>query len=306
MCNGTRRLVVELAGLPIGIEVVAETRSALTYCESYFEGFTVEKGDPVACVTILRPSAAPPATTPQHLLEHRLTPQGLRQCVGPAIEVEASTICAGCMDGCLAYHPATRSARLFLGGAEDVMFAPLHRLMWMFFAQSLGDLGCFFVHAAAVADSDCGYLFFGDSGEGKTTLARNVQEGSVLADDGPLISHTPGGGYWLYPSPYHQTPVHVRPWGRVPGGASPATAFYLLDQSGASHNRPVPASRAVPAILQRFIHFWGYLSPGGRRAAFDLFTQACHTLPVHYLTVPEGADALALVSSPDAGGNLHG
>jgi hypothetical protein len=225
-----------------------------------------------------------------------LTPQGLRQRVGPATELEANTICAGSMDACLAYHPATRSARLFLGGPADVMLAPLYRLMWMFFAQSLGDLGCFFVHAAAVDHRDRGYLFFGDSGEGKTTLAKNIKGGAVLADDGPIISRTPGGGYALYPSPYHQTPVHAEQWGQVNGRPSLATAFYLLDRSRACNNRSVPISRAVPAILQRFIHFWGYLSSGARVAAFDLFTEACHTLPVHYLTVPKGADALALVS----------
>lgn len=289
MGSGARRLTVELAGFPICIEVGAETRFALTFCEYYFKGFTVDADAPVASVTILR--AASPSPGNQRLLEHRLSAEGLLQRIGQATRLEANTICAGCLDGCLAYHPETRSARMFLGGAADVMYAAVYRLMWMFFAQALGDLSSFFVHAAAIAGSDRGYLFFGDSGAGKTTLAENTKSGNVLADDGPILSRHRGGGCLVHPSPYHQAPVRPGLWRRGPGAAVPAAAFYFLDKNGEHHNRLVPVSRAVPLILQRFIHFWGYLSSGARMAAFDLFSEACHTKPVHYLTVPKGAGA---------------
>jgi len=289
-------LTVELAGFPISIEVAGAARSALTYCESYFAGFIRAAGDPVASVTIERSSGcAPTMPAGEYLLERRLTANQLRQRAGHPIDLEADTLCAGCLDGCLAFHPASRSARLYLGGPSGAMYAPLYRLMWMFFAQTLGDLGCFFVHAAAVAADDRGYLFWGDSGEGKSTLAANAQSGRVLADDGPIFTRMAGGGFEAHASPYHQAPDCSAPGCRASMSRAQIQAFYFLDRDGKHANARLGPSHAVPMLLQRFIHFWSYLSTAARLIAFDLFADACHTLPVSYRHVPKGVDALTLV-----------
>ena len=289
-------LTVELAGFPIGIEAAADTRAALTYCAAYFAGFTRAAGDPVASVTIERAGGCDPARPAgSAVLEHRLTAHQLLQRVGRPIDLAVDAICAGCLDGCLAYCPAARSARLYLGGPSAAMYAPLYRLMWMFLAQALGDLGCFFVHAAAVAADGRGYLFIGDSGVGKSTLAANVQRGDVLADDGPLFTRMAGGGFAAHASPYHQWMNGAAHGHRPNATRARIAALYFLDRNRQPANARLAPSRAVPMLLQRFVHFWGYLSTGARLAAFDLFIDACHNLPVYYRNVPKGVDALTLV-----------
>jgi len=81
--------------------------------------------------------------------------------------------------------------------------------------------------------------------------------------------------------------------------------LYFLDRHGFRGNRQVPAAAAVPLILQRFIHFWGYLTPAARLAAFDLFICACHSIQTYYLTVPKGMDALKWLHSRGLVGGSH-
>ncbi len=290
---------VDIAGFSIGIKVSENTRSALKFCKSYFERFPGSTGAPVATVSIIRPSISnKPEAVCGNIMEHLITAAQLTQRVGTAYTFADDTICVGCMDAGLAYQPATKSAQLFLCGADPAVYSPLFRLLWMFFAQSLGELGCFFVHAAAIACGDRGQLFCGDSGEGKTTLAGNAKSGVVLADDGPVVTRGRDTEFRIHTSPYHQGPVHGRHWNRKTGASCSLEAIYFLDKTGRHKNRRISPSQSVPYILQRFTHFWGYLSPAARVAAFDLFADACHSMPVRYLTVPMGADALTLIDQP--------
>jgi len=291
---------LDIAGFSIGIEVSAETRSALMFCESYFQGFAGCGKMPAATVKIIRhPLTGTTGPSDCHHMEHRITAGQLKRCLGNTFTVADDAICAACLGGLLAYNPATRSARLFLCGPDPTRYAPLFRLLWMFLAQTLGELGCFFVHAAPVAGRNCGYLFCGDSGQGKTTLAANAESGRVLADDGPVVARDAGTGFRLHASPYHQQRLRGkhRP---CPSGSSSASlnAIYFLDKEGRCPTGRLAPAESVPVMLQRFVHFWGYLSPAARLLAFDLFREACYILPVKHLTLPLGVDVLTCIEQP--------
>jgi hypothetical protein len=173
--------------------------------------------------------------------------------------------------------------------------------MWMYFAQVLGQGGGCFLHGAALQRDGSGYLFLGDSGAGKSTVAGLFNEGVILSDDSPILRSN-GNGHWLFPSPFHQ--LRGRDgfrWESIPEPV-PLTRLFFLVKDQELCLEEVSSKEAFSLIISRHIHFFRYLSREARLLLFDLFHEISHTVPAYYLHFSRHGDVWRVLSDVPGGG----
>jgi hypothetical protein len=109
------------------------------------------------------------------------------------------------------------------------------------------------VHACAVKDGDSGYLFMGNSGHGKSTLARlwqNDPEVTVLSDD-RIILEKRSDGYWISGTPW---PGDAR---AVSALSVPLTRIYFLHHANQNWAKPLTPLEFSRGVLTRsFPTYW--------------------------------------------------
>jgi hypothetical protein len=103
--------------------------------------------------------------------------------------------------------------------------------------------GGLMLHAAGIVRDGRAYLFFGRSGSGKTTAARNAPGALVLNDD--LVVLHPEAGRWIaYGTPF------TNPSQTVPSAEkAPAAALLRLVQSPRVFIEPLTGARAMAELL---------------------------------------------------------
>jgi len=100
------------------------------------------------------------------------------------------------------------------------------------------------LHAAGLVRHGRGYLFFGHSGSGKTTVARLSPEAEVLNDDLVLLRwerrrwHVYGTPFW--------NPTQVRP---AEMSRAPLWALFHLVQDAKVYRRPLPPAQALARLI---------------------------------------------------------
>lgn len=99
------------------------------------------------------------------------------------------------------------------------------------------------VHGCGVIDEDgCGYLFAGQSGAGKSTIATIwARHGSTVVSDDRVVLRAAGNGVTMHGTPWHGDAEFASP------ACAPLTRILLLRQ--ALHDRIVPLSPAQAAAL---------------------------------------------------------
>jgi hypothetical protein len=112
------------------------------------------------------------------------------------------------------------------------------------YALRLFEAGGLLFHAAGLVRRERGYLFFGQSGSGKTTVARLSRDAIVLNDD--LVALLPLAGQWYI----HATPFS-NPTQHAPTGPRSAivSGVYRLIQDRTVYVEDLPPALAVAEIV---------------------------------------------------------
>ncbi|HEY1013906.1 MAG TPA: hypothetical protein VGE07_14440 [Herpetosiphonaceae bacterium] len=113
----------------------------------------------------------------------------------------------------------------------------------MIYALLLFDAGGLLFHAAGLERGGRGYVFWGHSGSGKTTVARVSRGARVLNDD--LVALLPVAGRWQVHATPFWNPSQVRPAGAA---SSPLAALCRLVQAPAVALEPMSPGQAVAEI----------------------------------------------------------
>lgn len=98
-------------------------------------------------------------------------------------------------------------------------------------------------HAAGIVRGDRGYLFFGHSGSGKTTVARLSAEYTVLNDD--LVLILPADAGWRVHATPFWNPTQVEPTRED----APLTAMFRLVQNKQVFTEELRPSQAVAEVI---------------------------------------------------------
>jgi len=284
-------IAVNLAGITISIALMNEAEKAISLCNQYVKGFVCEgfKENAKLAISILNmPKRGLPflnnAKIPvvEQLVPTKDVAAWLREYKGyqEDFSITETTISSLCQGGLLLFDPDVKEGHMYLLQRGYKTFQPLYRLMWMYFAQVLGECGACFIHAAALAKDGEGYLFMGDSGAGKSTLASLCKDCEVLSDDGPILSKQ-NGECLVYPSPYSQIrginginneAVHM---------AAPLKRMHFLIKAERVLLEEISKGVALLQIIKRFIHFFPYLSVDAKTTLFELFSDMCYKIPCY-------------------------
>ena len=132
------------------------------------------------------------------------------------------------------------------GQVVDPLEYPLDELL---FQRLLGARGGIELHAVGVvAPSGRGYVFAGQSGDGKTTSARLWQEAvgaAVLSDDRIVLTREDEGGWLMHGTPWHGEAELALP------ASAPLAGVFVLARGAVHALEPLAPARAVAALLAR-------------------------------------------------------
>lgn len=154
------------------------------------------------------------------------------------------------------------------------------------------------VHACGVVDSSGqGYLFAGQSGAGKTTMARLWQKAKgaagageliVLSDDRIVLRYQ-AGRFWMYGTPWHGEAELCSP------ARAPLKGVYLLCHG--RHNKLVPLRRSATAARLVACSFPLFYDPSGLDFTLGFFDRLVQAVPCYELSFAPDERVIALVRS---------
>jgi len=135
----------------------------------------------------------------------------------------------------------------------------------------LADTGGLLLHACGVECDGKRYAFLGNSGHGKSTLARLCENRAQVLNDDRVVARSRGERFWVYGTPWHGDHPAVS----AAGGS--LHGLFVLYRDRTLHNVPFDIGLSTRLIMQRcFPPFW---SASGMRMALALCSQLAAALP---------------------------
>jgi hypothetical protein len=128
------------------------------------------------------------------------------------------------------------------GQIPDPLQYPLAEvLMICLLAQGRGLM----VHACGIDDDGRGYLFAGNSGHGKSTMAKLWRDQGVILNDDRIIIRQRGGRFWMYGTPWHGDYTGVSSQG------VPLERIFFLNRGDVNSTRCLEGATAASKLLAR-------------------------------------------------------
>jgi hypothetical protein len=100
-------------------------------------------------------------------------------------------------------------------------------------------------HACGIDHHGKGYLFLGNSGHGKSTMAALWTRRGIILNDDRIVVRYKKGRFWIFGTPWHGDHTQVS------GGGAPLDKVFFLHHSNQHSVVPVVGASAVSMILTR-------------------------------------------------------
>jgi hypothetical protein len=146
------------------------------------------------------------------------------------------------------------------------------------------------VHACGIVDANGdGYLFVGQSGAGKTTMARSWEKesGTVILSDDRIILRQEDSQIWMYGTPWH-------------GEAELASAskarlkqIYFIHYGRKNALKPKSAIEAAANLFS--CSFPVFYSPSGLEFTLDFYGRVANAIPCNDLSVVPGREIISFI-----------
>lgn len=130
-------------------------------------------------------------------------------------------------------------------------------------------------HACGVVDHGRGYLFAGNSGHGKSTMARLWHGDAQVLNDDRIVVREVEGRFWMYSTPWHGDFAQVSP------DCAPLDRIFFLKPGSEHRVRSVAELEATTMLLTRiFPPVW---DRDGMRSTLDFVARLVAAVPCHNL-----------------------
>jgi hypothetical protein len=162
---------------------------------------------------------------------------------------------------------------------SDFFGYPLNQILTIILLSSRNGI---VVHACGIDDGGRGYLFLGNSTNGKSTIAKLWHDrGATVLNDDRIIVRERDGVFWMYGTPWHGT------FAETALRALPVEKIFFLKHGNKNRLLPKAGSKAVSMLLTRsFPTFW---DRAGMEQALGLMDRMVGALPCYELHfLPDG------------------
>ena len=191
-------------------------------------------------------------------------------------------LAVGFCNGMMIYNDRSKRAICILwqgGQEENFLVGSLHKLLFIFLCLFMAAREYFFVHSAAVQYEGRGYIFWGPSGAGKTTIAGFAEKHNVYSDDAPIIFRKQDA-FFCSVSPYRQLD---KPTGQSTRRTIPIHKNIFLHKANDLRIIDRSSSQALAEIIPSHFHNYEFMSLDMKRKAFDFSYDLCRTVPSYDL-----------------------
>jgi hypothetical protein len=203
---------------------------------------------------------------------------------GPCTDEDPGMFVVGFLNGCLFYRQGSGRALclLFCGkDGGDFLVGSLHKLLFVFLCLAMAEESRFLIHGAAVKNGPDGYIFWGASGAGKTTVASFSARQHVLSDDAPLLMKI-RDHYFCCATPFCQLNRAGQDFESLHHLVAIRRQFFL-HKAEALNMMDRAKSEALMEILSRHLHGFRFMNRLLKGKAFHFFYEFCLHTPAQDL-----------------------
>ncbi|MDI6687274.1 MAG: hypothetical protein QME06_03535 [Desulfobacterales bacterium] len=160
--------------------------------------------------------------------------------------------------------------------------ASVYKFLFLYISLILAEQKKLLIHGAGIKKKDGGYLFLGESGAGKTTIAGSAKRDDIFSDDSPVIGRE-DNFFCIYPSPYSQVDMFGPKREDHYLKKTELTKLFFLKKNDKLFIKPRNRKSALAEIIKKHIHSFEFMGSKSRIAAFDLCYDLCSSIPIYDL-----------------------
>ena len=183
----------------------------------------------------------------------------------------------GFLNGCLIFDDRINRGAIYVFSSDGAnqFVGTLLKLLFVFTSMVMVNRGRIMVHGTGIKrrNRGGGYLFLGNSGAGKSTIAALSSGDAVLSDDATVIEVV-GDACRIHATPFRQVDIAREPRKRLYMQQEKLDKILFLQQSSATYIQPREQRMAFTELLTKHVHSFEVMGESLKRQAFHL----CHAV----------------------------
>jgi len=204
----------------------------------------------------------------------------------PFSPLKNSSEAIGFLNGCLIFDESSNGGLIYIfySEAANHFVATLLKLLFVFTCLTMVNRGRLMVHGAGIKKGKGrgGYLFFGTSGTGKSTVAA-LSSGDVILSDDVTVIEVAGGACHIHATPFRQVGSEQSSPKRLYLQHEKLDKLLFLHQSAMTSIQPREQRNAFTELLKEHLHCFEVMGEPLKRQAFHLCRAVCEMTPSYDL-----------------------